>query len=135
MIYLDSAATTMEKPASVPSATAWAMTHMASPGRGGHGAGMRAADTLYALRETAAQLFDVPSPEQVVLTYNATIWPSTPWCGLAPQCLSPAMSTTPSPVLCAPGGTSTSEWPRPRCSTRQGCWLPLRRSCGGGWMW
>ena len=72
MIYLDSAATTMEKPASVPSATAWAMTHMASPGRGGHGAGMRAADTLYALRETAAQLFDVPNPEQVVLTYNAT---------------------------------------------------------------
>lgn len=72
MIYLDSAATTMEKPASVPSATAWAMTHMASPGRGGHGAGMRAADTLYALRETAVQLFDVPNPEQVVLTYNAT---------------------------------------------------------------
>lgn len=72
MIYLDSAATTMEKPASVPSATAWAMTHMASPGRGGHGAGMRAADTLFALRETAAQLFDVPSPDRVVLTYNAT---------------------------------------------------------------
>lgn len=72
MIYLDSAATTLEKPASVPSATAWAMTHMASPGRGGHGPGMRAADTLYTLRETAAQLFDVPSPERVVLTYNAT---------------------------------------------------------------
>lgn len=72
MIYLDSAATTMEKPPSVAQATAWAMTHMASPGRGGHRAGMRAADTLFDLRETAAQLFDVPSPDRVVLTYNAT---------------------------------------------------------------
>ena len=72
MIYLDSAATTMEKPPSVAHATAWAMTHMASPGRGGHRAGMRAADTLFELRETAAQLFDVPSSDRVVLTYNAT---------------------------------------------------------------
>lgn len=72
MIYLDSAATTMEKPPAVAQATAWAMTHMASPGRGGHRAGMRAADTLYELRDTAAQLFDVPSPDRVVLTYNAT---------------------------------------------------------------
>lgn len=72
MIYLDSAATTMEKPSSVANATAWAMTHMASPGRGGHRAGMRAADTLFELRETAAQLFDVSSPDRVVLTYNAT---------------------------------------------------------------
>lgn len=72
MIYLDSAATTMEKPQAVANATAWAMTHMASPGRGGHEAGMRAADTLFALREEAAELFDVPSPDRVVLTYNAT---------------------------------------------------------------
>jgi len=72
MIYLDSAATTMEKPPAVAQATAWAMTHMASPGRGGHRAGMRAADTLFELRDTAAQLFDVPSPDRVVLTYNAT---------------------------------------------------------------
>ena len=72
MIYLDSAATTMEKPPAVAHATAWAMTHMASPGRGGHSAGMRAADTLFELRETAADLFDVPSPDRVVLTYNAT---------------------------------------------------------------
>lgn len=72
MIYLDSAATTMEKPPAVARATAWAMTHMASPGRGGHRAGMRAADTLFELRDTAAQLFDVPSPDRVVLTYNAT---------------------------------------------------------------
>ena len=33
MIYLDSAATTLEKPGAVPRASAWAMTHLASPGR------------------------------------------------------------------------------------------------------
>ena len=40
MIYLDSAATTLEKPQAVSARTAWAMTHLASPGRGGYGAGM-----------------------------------------------------------------------------------------------
>ena len=72
MIYLDSAATTLEKPQSVPVRSAWAMTHLASPGRGGHSAGMGAADLLYQLREQAARLFHVSSPEQVVLTSNAT---------------------------------------------------------------
>ena len=33
MIYLDSAATTMQKPAAVATATAWAINHLASPGR------------------------------------------------------------------------------------------------------
>lgn len=72
MIYFDSAATTLEKPQSVPSASAWAMTHLASPGRGGHSAGMGAADLMYQTREQAARLFHVPDPEQVVLTSNAT---------------------------------------------------------------
>lgn len=72
MIYFDSAATTMEKPSSVPRACAWAMTHMSSPGRGGHRAGMRAAETAYLCRETAARLFHLPDPERVVLTSNAT---------------------------------------------------------------
>lgn len=72
MIYFDSAATTLEKPPSVPSATAWAMRHLASPGRGGHSAGMGAADLVYRTRERAAQLFHVSDPEQVVLTSNAT---------------------------------------------------------------
>ena len=35
MIYFDSAATTLEKPRSVPTASASAMTRCASPGRGG----------------------------------------------------------------------------------------------------
>ena len=72
MIYFDSAATTLEKPQSVPASSAWAMTHLASPGRGGHRAGMGAADLVYRVREQAAQLFHLSDPEQVVLTSNAT---------------------------------------------------------------
>lgn len=72
MIYLDSAATTMQKPVSVARAAAAAMTSMASPGRGGHRPGMRAAETTYACRELAAELFHAPDPDHVVLTFNAT---------------------------------------------------------------
>ena len=56
MIYLDSAATTLEKPGAVPRASAWAMTHLASPGRGGHAPGMGAAKLMYDMREQAARL-------------------------------------------------------------------------------
>ncbi len=72
MIYLDSAATTMEKPGAVPRASAWAMTHLASPGRGGHAPGLGAAELMYRMREQAGRLFHVDDPERVVLTSNAT---------------------------------------------------------------
>lgn len=72
MIYLDSAATTLQKPAAVSKAVHMAMQRMASPGRGGHRPAMLAAETAFACREKAAQLFDVAEPEHVVLTFNAT---------------------------------------------------------------
>ena len=72
MIYLDSAATTLQKPPSVARACAWAVGHLASPGRGGHRPAMAAADTAFACREEAAALFHVPEPERVVFTFNAT---------------------------------------------------------------
>lgn len=72
MIYLDSAATTLEKPPEVARACAYAVGHLASPGRGGYEAAMAAADTAFACRTAAAELFHVPGPEQVVLTFNAT---------------------------------------------------------------
>ncbi len=72
MIYLDNAATTLQKPPSVPRATAFAMTHLASPGRGGYPASAEAAQVMFQLREEAASLFGVPNPEQVILTGNAT---------------------------------------------------------------
>lgn len=72
MIYLDSAATTLEKPASVSRAMIQSMRCCASPGRGGHPASRRAGDIMYRCRELAAHLFDVPDPDHVVLTANAT---------------------------------------------------------------
>ena len=72
MIYLDSAATSLLKPPSVVRATAMAMRTMASPGRGGHSAAMRAADTVFACREAAARLFHVPEPERVAFMVNTT---------------------------------------------------------------
>ena len=72
MIYLDSAATTLQKPPEVSCAVANAIRMMASPGRGGYKPGRLAEETVYRCRESAAEIFHVPSPEQVVLTMNAT---------------------------------------------------------------
>lgn len=72
MIYLDSAATSLIKPLGVSAAVQRAMALMASPGRGAYPPAMLAAETLYDCRTEAAALFDVPEPEQVVFTFNAT---------------------------------------------------------------
>ena len=72
MIYLDCAATSFRKPASVRRAVADAMERLSSPGRGGYRSAMDAAETLYDARETAARLFHAPSPERVAFTSNAT---------------------------------------------------------------
>lgn len=49
MIYLDSAATTLQKPPSVPKAVAQALATMTSPGRGNYGPAARASQTLLGL--------------------------------------------------------------------------------------
>ncbi len=72
MIYLDSAATTLQKPERVPAAMARAVRSMASPGRGGHPPAQRAAQVAFACREEAASLFGLSDPEQVVFTSSAT---------------------------------------------------------------
>ena len=72
MIYLDSAATTLRKPPAVARASAYAIDHLATPGRGGHRPAMAAAETAFACRQEAAALLDVPEPDQVVFTFNAT---------------------------------------------------------------
>ena len=46
MIYLDSAATTLQKPAAVPRAVAGAILTMASPGRGDPGPDARDSEVL-----------------------------------------------------------------------------------------
>ena len=72
MIYLDSAATTLQKPPGVARAVAGAVNHLSSPGRGGYPSAMAAAETAFLCRQEAAALFQVPDPEQVVFTFNAT---------------------------------------------------------------
>lgn len=72
MIYLDSAATTMQKPASVSEAMRRAVRQMASPGRGSHRPAMLAADTVFSCREIAARMFGAAQPDHVVFTFNAT---------------------------------------------------------------
>ena len=73
MIYLDSAATTLQKPRTVPQAMQVAATRYASPGRGGYPAAMGAAEVLFTCRELAADLFHAPGSEQVIFTSNATM--------------------------------------------------------------
>ena len=72
MIYLDSAATSLQKPREVAEAVMAAVGRCGGPGRGTHAPAMLAADTLFACREEAASLFSVPDPGQVVFTMNAT---------------------------------------------------------------
>lgn len=72
MIYLDSAATTFQKPRSVVDAMAEAMATMSSPGRGGYPAAMRAADAAFDCRTELAELYHLQNPEQVAFTLNAT---------------------------------------------------------------
>lgn len=71
MIYFDSAATTLRKPPQVAVASAFAIDHFASPGRGGHEPAFQAAEAVYGCRALAAELFEAKT-EQVVFTMNAT---------------------------------------------------------------
>ena len=72
MIYLDCAATSLQKPRGVAEAAARAIGTLASPGRGGHPPARLAAETAWKCRLLAAELFNAPGPEDVVFTMNAT---------------------------------------------------------------
>ncbi len=72
MIYLDSAATTFQKPPAVEAAMVNALRAMSSPGRGGYPAAMAAAEAAFDCRSELAELYGLDSPERVVFTTNAT---------------------------------------------------------------
>lgn len=72
MIYLDAAATTLQKPPGVSLASARAIRTCTSPGRGGHPPAMAAARVAYDCRAAAGELMGVGEPERVVFTMNAT---------------------------------------------------------------
>ncbi len=71
MIWLDTAATSLQKPMSVTQAVLRALQTNASVARGGHPAAQAAAQTVFSCRQTAAELFGA-QPEQVIFTMNAT---------------------------------------------------------------
>ena len=72
MIYMDNAATTMQKPKEVIQAVAAAMESMGNAGRGAHGASLNASRTVYDTRELLCRFFNGTSPRQIVFTANST---------------------------------------------------------------
>lgn len=72
MIYFDSAATTLQKPAAVARAVAEAINTVTTPGRGDHPAARQAAELMLNCRTEAAELFHTTDPDSVVFTSNAT---------------------------------------------------------------
>lgn len=72
MIYLDSAATTFQKPSAVSRAVENAFRTMSSPGRGSYPEAMAAANAVFDCRSALAELYGMEDPGKVVFTANAT---------------------------------------------------------------
>lgn len=72
MIYLDNAATTMQKPQEVVEAVASAMCSMGNAGRGANDASLGASRTIYDTREKLARFFHAENPKQIAFTSNST---------------------------------------------------------------
>ena len=72
LIYLDNAASTMKKPASVVAAITEALTSFGGPGRGGHPAAIASSMALFKCRSALCELLKGPSPERIALTANVT---------------------------------------------------------------
>lgn len=72
MIYLDNAATTLQKPRQVIDAVVQAMTTMGNAARGAHGGSLSASRMVYDCRCKIARLFGCSLPENVIFTANST---------------------------------------------------------------
>lgn len=72
MIYLDNAATTLQKPESVIDAVANAMRTQGNASRGTHNATLSASRTVYDARVKIAKFFNFDEPSNVVFTCNST---------------------------------------------------------------
>ena len=72
MIYMDNAATTMQKPKEVIEAVVNAMTSFGNAGRGAGEASLGAARVIFDTREKLARLLGSESPKRIVFTNNAT---------------------------------------------------------------
>lgn len=72
MIYMDNAATTMQKPEAVKQAVLAAMETMGNAGRGASIPALDASRTIYDTRDALARLFHAESPSGIVFTANST---------------------------------------------------------------
>ena len=72
MIYLDNAATSLQKPKEVEEAVIRAFHTMGNPGRGAHEATLQAGRCVYRVREQLAELFHAEKGERIAFTSNAT---------------------------------------------------------------
>lgn len=72
MIYLDNAATTLQKPQCVIDAVVKAMNSMGNAGRGAHSNSLSASRVVYDTRCKIAALFGCKRPDHVVFTCNST---------------------------------------------------------------
>ena len=72
MIYLDNAATTMQKPQRVIDAMVEALNSMGNGGRGAHGTALKASRAVYDTRCKLAELFGCKRPDHVIFTSNST---------------------------------------------------------------
>ena len=72
MIYLDNAATTLQKPKQVGEAVAQAMCSLGNAGRGVHEATLGASRVIFETRKKLADFFHGESPRQIAFTSNST---------------------------------------------------------------
>ena len=73
MLYFDNAATTFPKPEEVYAAVDDCMRrYCANPGRGGHKLALQSGRVLLEARELLAELFNIETTDNIVLTHNAT---------------------------------------------------------------
>ena len=94
MIYLDNAATTMQKPDCVVHAVTKALCSMGNAGRGAHDAALHASRTVFDTRMKLADFFNAENPKQIVFTANSTESLNIAIKGVLNPCL---LYTSPSP--------------------------------------
>lgn len=72
MIYMDNAATTINKPTSVGEAMIEALHTVGNPGRGAHKCTLDASRIVYDTRVKLANFFNIKNPSRIAFTCNAT---------------------------------------------------------------
>ncbi|MGF3214866.1 aminotransferase class V-fold PLP-dependent enzyme [Facklamia sp. P12945] len=72
MIYLDNAATSLNKPQVVIDAVIDAIQHSGNAGRGSSDSAMQASRSIFQARQSLNQLINGKDPRQIIFTHNAT---------------------------------------------------------------